>query len=283
MRDRVAVVTGASSGIGRAVAVALARSGFVVGVGFRRDEAGARATLAEVEAAGSRGRVFALDLGVPQAAAASVEAAIDALGGVDVFVNNAGVNRRCGVLDESVDGWDRLLAADLTGPFFCAQAAARRMVAAGMGGRIVNVTSIHEHEPILGGGAYCAAKAGLGLLTQVMALELAPHGITVNAVAPGETATPMNGVADDVDAATIARPGIPLGRPARSGEVASLVAYLAGEDAAYVTGASLRVDGGLGLMATIANAADASGSARHQPAPAARPPIHPLEPTGSTS
>jgi NAD(P)-dependent dehydrogenase (short-subunit alcohol dehydrogenase family) len=268
MSARTAIVTGASSGIGRATAVALARQGLAIGIGYRSDEAGARATADAVQAAGAHGRIFALDLAEPDAAAASIEAAIDALGGVGVFVNNAGVNRRCSVLEEDLAGWNRLLAADLTGPFFCAQAAARRMVAAGAGGRIVNVTSIHEHQPILGGGAYCTAKAGLGLLTQVMALELAPYGITVNAVAPGETATPMNGVADDVDAADIARPAIPVGRPGRAAEVASLIAYLAGDDAAYITGASLLVDGGLGLMAAIANAADAAGSARHEPAPA---------------
>jgi NAD(P)-dependent dehydrogenase (short-subunit alcohol dehydrogenase family) len=265
MIPRTAIVTGASSGIGKATAVALARQGFAVAIGYRRDEAGARATADDVEATGSHGLVFALDLSEPEAAADAITAAIDALGGVGVFVNNAGVNRRCDVLEETVAGWSRLLTTDLTGPFFCAQAAARSMVVAGAGGRIVNVTSVHEHEPILGGGAYCTAKAGLGLLTKVMALELAPHGITVNAVAPGETATPMNGVADDVDAAQIARPGIPVGRPARAAEVASLVAYLAGDDAAYITGASLLVDGGLGLMAAISNAADAAGSARHDP------------------
>jgi NAD(P)-dependent dehydrogenase (short-subunit alcohol dehydrogenase family) len=267
MIERKAIVTGASSGIGRATAIALARRGFAVAIGYRRDEAGARATAEAVAAAGSHGQIFALDLGEPEAAADAITAAVSALGGVGVFVNNAGVNRRCGVLDETVAAWDRLLATDLTGPFFCAQAAAREMVAGGAGGRIVNVTSIHEHEPILGGGAYCTAKAGLGLLTKVMALELAPHEITVNAVAPGETATPMNGVADDIVASDIARPGIPVGRPARAAEVASLIAYLAGDDAAYITGASLLVDGGLGLMAAISNAADASGSARHEPAP----------------
>lgn len=267
MTTRTAIVTGASSGIGRATAVALARNGFAVGIGYRRDETGARATGDLVAVQGAQAHIFALDLADPVTAAAAVGGAIDTLGGIDVFVNNAGVNRRCSVLDETVDDWNRLLAADLTGPFFCAQVAARRMVAARTGGRIVNVTSIHEHEPILGGAAYCTAKAGLGLLTKVMALELAPHGITVNSIAPGETATPMNGVADDIDAAAIRRPGIPVGRPARAAEVASLVAYLAGDDAAYMTGASLLVDGGLSLMATIANAATASGSARHDPTP----------------
>lgn len=267
MIARTAIVTGASSGIGRATAVALARNGFAVGIGYRRDLAGARATADEVCAAGADGRVFALDLDRPGAAAEAITTVIDAFGGIGVFVNNAGVNRRCGVLEETVAGWERLLTTDLTGPFFCAQAAARRMVEAGGGGRIINVTSVHEHVPIFGGGAYCTAKGGLGILTQVMALELAPHGITVNAVAPGETATPMNGVADDVDAADLERPGIPVGRPARTAEVASLIAYLAGDDAAYVTGASLMVDGGLSLMAAIPNQADAAGSARHDQAP----------------
>jgi NAD(P)-dependent dehydrogenase (short-subunit alcohol dehydrogenase family) len=267
MIERKAIVTGASSGIGKATAVALARQGFAVGIGYRRDEAGARATADEVRATGSHARIFALDLGEPDSAAKTITNVVDELGGVGVFVNNAGVNRRCDVLQETLVDWNRLLITDLTGPFFCAQAAAREMVSAGSGGRIVNITSVHEHEPILGGGAYCTAKAGLGLLTKVMALELAPYGITVNAVAPGETATPMNGVADDVDAAHIDRPGIPVGRPARAAEVASLITYLAGDDAAYITGASMLIDGGLGLMAAISNAANASGSARRNPAP----------------
>jgi NAD(P)-dependent dehydrogenase (short-subunit alcohol dehydrogenase family) len=253
MIPRIAIVTGASSGIGKATAVALARRGFTIGIGYGRDATGAQKTAEEVRATGSDWHLFALDLSRPESAAGAVRAAMDALGGAGVFVNNAGVNRRSRVLEESLDDFERIVATDLTGPFLCAQAAARRMVDSGEGGRIVNVTSVHEHVPILGGGAYCAAKAGLGLLTKVMALELAPHGITVNAIAPGETATPMNGVTADVDAAEIRRPGIPLGRPGRAAEVASLIAYLASDEAAYITGTSLIVDGGLTLMSAIAN------------------------------
>jgi NAD(P)-dependent dehydrogenase (short-subunit alcohol dehydrogenase family) len=122
------------------------------------------------------------------------------------------------------------------------------MVAAGRGGRIVNVTSVHEHVPLEGAAPYCAAKGGLGMLTKVLALELARHGITVNSVAPGEIATPMTGN-EDVDPATQDRPGIPAGRPGDAREVAALIAHLCGPEAAYVTGSSFVIDGGLLLMA----------------------------------
>jgi NAD(P)-dependent dehydrogenase (short-subunit alcohol dehydrogenase family) len=141
-----------------------------------------------------------------------------------------------------------VLATDLDGPFLCAQHAARRMVAQGTGGRIINVTSVHEHLPRLGAAAYCAAKAGLGMLTKVLALELAEHGITVNAVAPGEIATPMTGM-DEAEAFDQQRPGNPVGRPGHVAEVASVIGFLASPRSSYVTGSSYVVDGGLSLMA----------------------------------
>jgi hypothetical protein len=122
------------------------------------------------------------------------------------------------------------------------------MIAAGRGGRIVNVTSIHEHVPLEGSAPYCAAKGGLGLLTKVMALELAQHGITVNAVAPGEIATPMTGN-EDIEPATEERPGIPARRPGDAREIAALVAFICRDEAAYLTGESIVMDGGLQLMA----------------------------------
>lgn len=255
MTGRISVVTGASSGIGRATATALAANGGVVGVGYRADEAGAEATVLAVEAAGGKGVPFRLDLADPEGAAEAVVSVVELLGGIDAFVNNAGVNRRGAFLAENLDDWQRILTVDLTGPFAAAQAAARLMAAQGRGGRIVNVTSVHDAVPIEGGAAYCAAKGGLAALTKVMALELAPHGITVNTVSPGETATPMNGVPDDRDAATIARPAIPVGRPGRAAEVAALIAYLAGPDAGYTTGAAVTVDGGLTLTSAVPNAA----------------------------
>lgn len=176
----------------------------------------------------------------------------DALGGVDVLVNNAGTGSSAPFLEVSLDEWRRVLDVDLTAAFCAAQQAARRMVNAGHGGRIINVTSVHEHVPLPGSAAYCAAKGGLGLLTKVMALELAEHGITVNAVAPGEIATPMTGQHEE-DPRTTDRPGIPAGRPGDAREIGAAIAFLASPEASYVTGESFVVDGGLTLMAAVRN------------------------------
>jgi len=249
---KVAIVTGSDSGIGKATAVALARAGFDVGITWHEDKAGAEETAREVEAAGRRAEVRQADLGRPEAGADVVDEMAEALGGLDVLVNNAGTGHSEPFLDHGVGEWRHVLDVDLTGPFCCAQRAARRMVAAGRGGRIVNVTSVHEHVPLRGSAAYCAAKGGLGLLTKVMALELAEHGITVNAVAPGEIATPMT-CQEDVDPAMQERDGIPLHLPGDAREVAALVAWLAGPESSYVTGSSYVVDGGMLLMAAQAN------------------------------
>lgn len=246
--DRVAVVTGAESGIGRAIAVALAHDGYDIGVTSHRDPGQAEATADEVRAAGRRAEIRALDLArLPGAAAAVVDELAEALGGLGVLVNCAGTGINTPVVDTSYDAWRQVLAVDLDGPFLCAQRAARRMLAAGRGGRIINITSVHEHAPRVGSGAYCAAKGGLGMLTRVLAQELGEHGITVNAVAPGEIATPMTDQ-EDVDPRRQRRPGIPLGRPGDAREVAAVVALLAGPGGGYVTGASWPVDGGMLMM-----------------------------------
>ena len=169
-----------------------------------------------------------------------------------MLVNNSGTSRLGPFLELSFDDWKHTLDVDLNGAFLCAQRAARRMVAQRRGGRIVNVTSVHEHVPLGNSVAYVTAKHGLGGMTKQLALELAEHRITVNAVAPGEIATPMTGN-EDVDPRTVDRPGIPLGRPGDANEVASLIAYLCTDGAEYVTGASLVIDGGLLLMAAERN------------------------------
>jgi NAD(P)-dependent dehydrogenase (short-subunit alcohol dehydrogenase family) len=190
-------------------------------------------------------------------AAATVEALAGELGGLDVFVNNAGGGASHPFLEFPLEDWQEVIDLNLTGAFACAQRAARIMVDAGTRGRIVNVTSVHEHIPLRGAAAYCAAKGGLGLLTKVMALELGEHGISVNAVAPGEIATPMTG-AEDEDPSEQERPALPAGRPGNAHEIAEAIAFLAHPDARYATGASLVVDGGLMLTAADYNQAAAA-------------------------
>jgi NAD(P)-dependent dehydrogenase (short-subunit alcohol dehydrogenase family) len=247
-----AIVTASDSGIGKATAIALARDGLDVGITWHTDEEGAKGTAEEVAAAGQRAEVRRLELSDPTTGPAVIDELADALGGVDVLVNNAGTGISSPVLELGYGNWRQVLAVDLDGPFLCGQAAARRMVAAGRGGRIVNVTSVHEHVPLERSAAYCAAKGGLGMLTKVMALELAEHGITVNSVAPGEIATPMTG-AHDEDPSTLEREWVPVGRVGDAREMAAVIAFLASDESSYVTGTSIVADGGLLLMAAIPN------------------------------
>jgi NAD(P)-dependent dehydrogenase (short-subunit alcohol dehydrogenase family) len=242
-----AIVTGSDSGIGRATAVALAQAGYDVAITWRSDESGAQATARQVREAGRRAHVARLDLGDPAAAARVIEQLADALGGLDVLVNNAGGGNAGPFLEATLEDVEQTIRVNVLGTFACTQAAARRMVASGTRGRIVTVTSIHEHLPLPGATDYTTAKHALGGMTKNAAIELAEHGITVNAVAPGQIATAMTGN-EDVDPQTVERPNIPAGRPGDAREVAAMIVALVGPGSAYTTGASLIVDGGLGLV-----------------------------------
>jgi|SRR5215207_7340523 len=248
----VAIVTGGNSGIGRATAVALAEQGFDIGIVWHEDDENLREAVGECEGHGARVEARHADLSDVPGADQAIDELADALGGVDVLVNNAGRGHSTPFLELDLNTFREVLELDLVAPFLCGQRAARRMVEQGRGGRIVNVTSIHEHTPIREGAAYSAAKGGLGLLTKAMALELAEHGITVNAVAPGEIATKMTGQEDE-DPHDEDRPGIPAGRPGHAREIAAAVAFLASEGASYATGQSFIIDGGMSLMAPVAN------------------------------
>jgi NAD(P)-dependent dehydrogenase (short-subunit alcohol dehydrogenase family) len=243
----VAIVTGSDSGIGRATAVRLAADGFDVGVTWHEDEPGAHETAEEARRHGHRAEVRRLDLADLPAAAHVIDDLADALGGIDVLVNNSGTSRQGGLLELSYGDWRHTLAVDLDGPFLCAQHAARRMVEQGRGGRIVNVTSVHEHTPLSDGGAYTVAKHGLGGLTKQLALELGRHGITVNSVAPGMVATPMTELEDE-DPSQHEKPEFPIPRPGDAREIASCIAWLCSPDARWTTGASFLVDGGFMLV-----------------------------------
>jgi NAD(P)-dependent dehydrogenase (short-subunit alcohol dehydrogenase family) len=170
---------------------------------------------------------------------------VKALGGVDVLVNNAGYGTSKPFLEITVEEWQGVIEVNLTGAFLLAQEAARQMIQRGRGGTIINVTSVHEHIPLPGSAPYTASKHGLGGLTKVMALELGEHGIRVNAVAPGQIATRMTGQEDQEPSPA----NVPLGRAGDAREVGALIAWLASENASYVTGASYVVDGGLMLIA----------------------------------
>jgi NAD(P)-dependent dehydrogenase (short-subunit alcohol dehydrogenase family) len=241
---RYAIVTASDSGIGKATAVALAEQGMDVGVTWYTDSDGAEATAEEVRSHGRKAIVARLDTSEPPSCGVVVDRLADELGGLDVFVNNAGTGGSELLLDTDYDEWRNIMCVNLDGAFVCIRQAARLMVKAGNGGRLIAVTSVHEHQPRVGSGAYDAAKHGLGGLMKTFALELGQYGITSNCVAPGEISTPMTGQ-EDVDPHTQERPGIPLGRPGDAREMAAVIAFLASPQASYVTGASWVADGGM--------------------------------------
>lgn len=241
---QTAIVTGSDSGIGRATAVALAKAGMDVGITWHSDEEGAEKTAEEVRGLGRKAVVRHLDTTDVRGTASAVDQLAEELGGVDVFVNNSGTGDGTKFLELDYDTWMSTVNTNLNGAFVAMQSAAKRMVKAGRGGRIIAVTSVHEFQPRVGASAYDASKHGLGGLIKTMALELAEYGITANNVAPGEIATPMTGQ-EDQDPRQKDRPGIPVGRPGDAREIAAVIAFLASPESSYVNGASWAVDGGM--------------------------------------
>jgi len=241
---KYAIVTASDSGIGAATALALARAGMDVGITWHSDQEGAEEVARQARELGVNAVTAQFDATDLEDAGRVIDELADALGGLDVFVNNAGGGGGQPFLEMSLDDWRSTVALNLDGAFVGMQAAARRLRSQGAGGRIIAITSVHETQPRVGSAAYVAAKHGLGGLVKTMALELGEFGITVNAVAPGEIATPLNGM-DSGDAENTHRPGIPLTRPGTAEEVAAVVAFLASPATSYVTGASWTVDGGM--------------------------------------
>jgi glucose 1-dehydrogenase len=246
LQGKRAWVTGSDSGIGKATAVAFARHGADVLVHYHQDADGARDTAAQVRAAGRRAEVLQADFSDPQGANAFFAQAMDAMGGVEVLVNDAGMgSSQSHSLDTPLDEFQRILNVELLAPWLLCQAAARYMVDHG-GGVIVNITSVHEEISQPGSVAYDAAKAALRSVTRTLALELAAKGVRLNNVAPGLIATPLTAKKiDDPERSAHDRRQIPMHRPGEPHEVANVVLFLASDAASYVTGSSYFVDGGL--------------------------------------
>ncbi len=249
LAGRIAVVTGGASGIGAACALALAEAGADVAILIHADDDAAMEVERAVLARGRRGKRIAADVGNE----AQVEGAFDAVAGTfgvpDILVNSAGLNQSgVAVADMEFAQWDRLLRTDLTGNFLTSRRFVRDLRNKGEAGAIVNITSIHAFAMRAGGADYTAAKGGQANLTRTMAIECAPLGITVNAIAPGMILTPMNAEANDSKRRADMERAIPSGRAGTPEEVAKLAVFLASPDAAYITGATVVIDGGLSLM-----------------------------------
>jgi NAD(P)-dependent dehydrogenase (short-subunit alcohol dehydrogenase family) len=245
--QHIALITGIETGIGRAAAVAFAQAGYDVGGTWLGSAETAQEVAAIVEECGRRSALRQLDLSSPTDGAVAIDELADELAGVDVLVNNAAIGYTALFVDTPLADWLHVLNVNLAGPFCCAQAAVRRMLAVNRPGTVINVTSVQESYPVIGSAAYGAAKGGLRLLTRVMAAELGTSGIRVNAVAPGEINTAMNH-REGVPGTAVRRPDLPLGRAGSASEVAAAIVWLASEAASYLTGATLVVDGGAELM-----------------------------------
>jgi glucose 1-dehydrogenase len=245
LEGKVALVTGASTGIGKAIAIEMARRGASVVINYIGKPDSAQDVVKAIQ--GDNGTALAIEADVsnPQQVSQMIAKTVSQLGHIDVLVNNAGIEKEIPFLDLSENDWDRIIAVDLKGPFLCAQAAAREM-AKRKKGTIINISSVHEDLPFPGYAPYCAAKGGLRMLCRDLALELAKFNINIVNVAPGAIDTPINDATMTNPEKVLAlKREIPLGRVGQPQDVARLVCYLASDDASYITGTTVVIDGGL--------------------------------------
>jgi len=246
LKDKVAIVTGGNSGIGLAIVLELARQGANVVIDYVVHPEATEATEQQVLALGDQAIGVQADVSQVADLQRLVATAVKRFHRVDVMVNNAGVETRTSVLDTSEADYDKVLAINLKSAFFGTQFAAQQMIKQGGGGRIINVSSVHEDWPMPGNAAYCLSKGGIRMLTRTAGVELAPHNILVVGVGPGAVATPINlSTMNDPVLLNKLNSAIPLGRMARPEEIASVVAFLASDGASYLTATTIFADGGI--------------------------------------
>ncbi len=246
LKGKVAIVTGGNSGIGMAIVLELARQDANIVIDYVTHPEATEDLEKQVHALGDR--VIGVEVDVSKVAELQklIAAAVDKLGRVDIMVNNAGVETRTSVLDTTEEQYERVLAINLKSAFFGTQLAAQQMIKQGGGGRIINISSVHEDWPMPGNTAYCLSKGGMRMLTRTAGVELAPHKILVVGVGPGAVATPINlRTMHDPTLLKKLDTAIPLGRMAKPEEIASVVAFLAGDAASYLTATTIFADGGI--------------------------------------
>ena len=257
LRGKNVLVTGGTSGIGQAIAIRFAEYGANVAINYLRapeeateTEERVHACLARVRQRGVRDVLVRGDVSKEEDVVAMLESAVDGLGGIDVLVNNAGIQISSPSHELSTSDFDKVLAVNLRGAFLCAREAVKRFLATGTHGVIINVSSVHQLIPKPNYLAYSTSKGGMESLTQTLALEYAGQGIRVNAIAPGATVTPINRAwTDDPVKRAMVESHIPMGRAGTADEMAGVTCFLASDDAAYITGQTIFVDGGLTLFA----------------------------------
>jgi glucose 1-dehydrogenase len=246
LTGKVAAVTGGDQGIGRAIAERLAKDGADVAICYRKNKKGADEVVENITSTKRRAAAFQADVGKVTDGQYFIEQAVAALGKIDILVNNAGLEKRADFWDVTEEDFDAVLNVNLKGMFFVTQAVVRHLRQAGRGGKIINISSVHEELPFPHFASYCASKGGIKMLTRNLAIELAPNGITINSIAPGAIETPINTklLNDPVKLKELLGK-IPLGRLGKPEDVAGLASFLASEESDYVTGSTFFVDGGL--------------------------------------
>jgi glucose 1-dehydrogenase len=246
LKGKVAIVTGGNSGIGMAIVLELARQGASVVIDYVAHPEATVALEQQVIALGAQAVGVQADVSRVADLERLVAAAVDKFGRLDIMVNNAGVETRTSVLGTTEEQYEKVLAINLKSAFFGTQIAAKQMIKQGDGGRVINITSVHEDWPMPGNTAYCLSKGGMRMLTRTAGLELAPHNILVVGVGPGAVATPINkATMEDPTLMKKLDAAIPLGRMAQPEEIARVVAFLAGDGASYLTATTIFADGGL--------------------------------------